>query len=88
MAFGWLLIAPTDAHSDDPLAVAAQEIQSLKDSVDDLSYKDELNSLIGIAEEKYNIAYSAKAAQDSATAAYNSAVEAKATALHTLFQVP
>ena len=81
MAFGWLLIAPTDAHSDDPLTVAAQEIQSLKDSVDDLSYKDELNSLIGIAEEKYNIAYSAKAAQDSATAAYNSAVEAKATAL-------
>ena len=81
MAFGWLVIAPTDAHSDDPLTLAAQEIEELNNSVDDLNYKDEFKRLIGIAEDKYDIAYSAKLAQDSATAAYDSAVEAEATAV-------
>lgn len=80
MAFGWLIIAPTDAHSDDPLTIAAQEIQRLKDSVNDLNYKDDFNSLINLAEDKYDIAYSAKLAHDSATAYYDSAVEAEATA--------
>jgi len=49
LAFGWLLIAPTEANPNDPISVAAQEIQDLKDSVDDLGYKDQFNSLIDIA---------------------------------------
>lgn len=81
MAFSWLLIAPTDAHSDDPLVVAAQEIEDLKDSVEDLNYRDEFNSLIAIAENKYNYAVQAKQNKDTASTAYDNAVTAKSTAL-------
>ena len=81
MAFGWLLIAPTEAHSDDPLTIAAQEIQDLKDSVDDLGYKDQFNSLIDIAENKYDFAVDAKQDRGDAYAAHTSAVSAEATAL-------
>lgn len=81
MAFGWLLIAPTEAHSDDPISVAAQEIKDLKDSVDDLGYKDQFNSLIDIAENKYDFAVDAKQDRGDAYAAHTSAVSAEATAL-------
>ena len=81
MAFGWLLIAPTEANPNDPISVAAQEIQDLKDSVDDLGYKDQFNSLIDIAENKYNSAVDAKQNRDDAYAAHTSAVSAEATAL-------
>ena len=81
LAFGWLLIAPTEAHSDDPISVAAQEIKDLKDSVDDLGYKDQFNSLIDIAENKYDFAVDAKQDRDDAYAAHTSAVSAEATAL-------
>ena len=39
LSFGWLIMAPTEAHSDDPLTIAAQEIQALNDSVNDLGYQ-------------------------------------------------
>ena len=81
MAFGWLLIAPTEANSNDPISVAAQEIQDLKDSVDDLGYKDQFNSLIDIAENKYDFAVDAKQDRDDAYAAHTSAVSVEATAL-------
>ena len=66
LAFGWLLVAPTEANSDDPITIAAQEIQDLKNSVEDLNYKDEFNSLINIAEEKYDEAVQAKENRDDA----------------------
>ncbi len=81
LAFGWLLIAPTEANPNDPISVAAQEIQDLKDSVDDLGYKDEFNSFIDIAENKYDSAVDAKQDRDDAFAAHTSAVSAEATAL-------
>jgi len=81
LAFGWLLIAPTEANPNDPISVAAQEIQDLKDSVDDLGYKDQFNNLIDIAENKYDFAVDAKQDRDDAYAAYTSAVSAEATAL-------
>jgi hypothetical protein len=81
LAFGWLLIAPTEANPNDPISVAAQEIQDLKDSIDDLGYKDQFNSLIDIAENKYDSAVDAKQDRDDAFAAHTSAVSAEATAL-------
>lgn len=80
LAFGWLLFSPISAHSDDPLTVAAQEIEDLKDSIEDLNYKDEFNRLIDIAEDKYDVAYLAKEAQDNAIAAYEDALNIKDTA--------
>jgi hypothetical protein len=50
LGFGWLFITP--AYSDDPLSLAAQEIQELNDSVADLNYKTEFQSLIYISECK------------------------------------
>ncbi|NDB36602.1 MAG: hypothetical protein EB023_14960, partial [Flavobacteriia bacterium] len=81
LAFGWLLVAPTEANSDDPITIAAQEIQDLKNSVKDLNYKDEFNILINIAEEKYDEAVQAKEDRDDAYDSYDSAVAAEATAL-------
>jgi len=81
LAFGWLIIAPTEAHSDDPLTVAAQEIQELNDSVDDLGYQDDFIDLIEIAENKFASATNAKELKDDAYDAHEDAVEAEATAL-------
>jgi hypothetical protein len=81
LAFAWLLIAPTEAHSDDPLTVAAQEIQELNDSVDDLGYQDDFVDLIEIAENKFDSATNARELKDDSYDAYDNAVEAKATAL-------
>jgi len=81
LAFGWLLMSPEGAHSDDPLTVAAQEIQALNDSVDDLGYQDEFISLIQEAEDKYALAVSAKETQTQTSDLYNDSLDAKATAL-------
>ena len=81
LAFGWLFIAPTEANSDDPLTVAAQEIQDLNDSIDGLGYKDEFISLIEEAENKYDVAVSAKQTQTQTSTSYDNALSAKATAL-------
>ena len=81
LAFGWLFMAPTEAHSDDPLTIASQEIQALNDSIEDLGYQDEFISLIQEAEDKYDLAVSAKESRDSTSTLYDNAIDAKATAL-------
>lgn len=81
LAFGWLFMAPTEAHSDDPLTIAAQEIQELNNSVDDLGYQDEFISLIQEAEDKYSIAVSAKETQTQTSDLYDDSLDAEATAL-------
>jgi len=80
LAFGWLFIAPTEANSDDPLTVAAQEIQDLNDSIDDLGYKDEFISLIEEAEDKYALAVSAQSTQSQTSDLYDDSLDAKSTA--------
>ena len=77
--FGWLFLTP--AYSDDPLSLAAQEIQKLNNSIDNLNYKDDFISLIDIAENKYDSAVAAKQARDNASIEYDDAVAKEATAL-------
>ena len=79
LAFGWLFMAP--ANGDDPLTIAAQEIQELNSAVDKLEYKDELNNLIDIAENKFISAKNMKDARDAAAQAYEDALDAEANAL-------
>jgi hypothetical protein len=79
LGFGWLFLTP--AYSNDPLSLAAQEIQDLNNSVNNLNYKDEFVSLINVAENKYDAAVAAKELRDSALIAYYDAVEAEAEAL-------
>ena len=81
LAFGWLFIAPTGANSDDPLTVAAQQIQNLNSAVDKLDYKDGLISLIDIAENKFTYAKNLGDVRDNAYEAYEDAVEAEEIAL-------
>ena len=81
LAFGWLLMSPEGAYSDDPLTVAAQEIQELNNSIDDLGYKDEFISLVEEAEDKYALAVSAKETQTQNSDLYDDAIDAEATAL-------
>ena len=81
LSFGWLIMAPTEAHSDDPLTIAAQEIQELNNSINDLGYQDEFISLIEEAEDKYDIAYSAMEARDEASDLYDDSLDAETTAL-------
>ena len=81
LAFSWLLIAPTEAHSDDPIAVAAQEIQQLNSKVDNLVYQDDFIDLIDIAENKFVYAKNAMEARDAAYDSYDDTVEAEASAL-------
>jgi hypothetical protein len=79
LAFGWLFMSP--AYSDDPLSLAAQEIEELNNSIDDLGYKDEFISLIEEAENKYDLALSAKETQTQTSDIYDDSLDAKATAL-------
>jgi hypothetical protein len=81
LAFGWLLMSPEGAHSDDPLTVAAQEIQELNNSIDDLGYTDEFISLIEEAEDKYALAVSAQETQTQTSDLYDDSLDAEATAL-------
>jgi len=80
LGFGWLFLTP--AYSDDPLSLASQEIQELNDSVSDLNYKIEFESLIDVAESKYDDAVDAKDARDDASDAYDAAVSAESVALN------
>jgi len=79
LGFGWLFLTP--AYSDDPLSLAAQEIQELNEKVGNLTEEAETQALIDIAENKYDYAVAAKQARDTAYTAYDTAVEAEATAL-------
>jgi hypothetical protein len=81
LAFGWLFIAPLEAHSDDPLTVAAGKIQNLNSAVDKLDYKDGLISLIDIAENKFTYAKNLGDVRDAAYQAYEDAVESEEIAL-------
>ena len=74
-------MAPTEAHSDDPLTIAAQEIEELNNSIDDLGYKDEFISLIEEAEDKYALAVSAQSTQTQTSDLYDNSLDLKATAL-------
>ena len=51
LAFGWLFMSP--AAGDDPLTVAAKQIENLNSAVDKLDYKEGLIDLIDIAENKF-----------------------------------
>jgi len=53
LGFGWLFLTP--AYSDDPLSLAAQEIQELNEKVGNLTEEAETQALIDIAEDKYDI---------------------------------
>ena len=79
LAFGWIFMSP--AYSDDPLTVAAQEIEELNNRIDDLGYKDEFISLIEEAEDKYAIAVSAKETQTQTSDLYDNSLDAETTAL-------
>ena len=79
MGFGWLFLTP--AYSDDPLSLAAKEIQDLNNSVANLNYQDDFISLIDIAEQKYDEAVSAKSTMDNSIAIYDAAVIAESNAL-------
>ena len=81
LAFGWLLVVPTEANSDDPLTIAAQEIQNLNSAVEKLDYKEGLINMIDIAENKFAYAKNAMEVRDAAYNSYDNAVEAEDTAL-------
>jgi hypothetical protein len=78
LAFGWLFMSP--AYSDDPLSLAAQEIEELNNSIDDLGYKDEFISLIEEAEDKYDLAVSAQSTQSQTSDLYDNSLVLKTTA--------
>jgi hypothetical protein len=84
LAFGWLAIAPTDAHSDDPITIGAQRIEALNQKVSDLTDSAELVSLIDVAQDKYDAAVIARDNKSSAEQSYAQSVEAEASALSTL----
>jgi hypothetical protein len=77
--FGWVFLTP--AHGDDPLSLAAQEIEELNSKVSNLVYQDDFIDLIDIAENKFASATNAKELKDDAYDAHEDAVEAEATAL-------
>jgi hypothetical protein len=84
LAFGWLLIAPTDAHSDDPITIGAERIEALNQKVSNLNDSAKLVSLIDVAQDKYDAAVIARDNKTSAEQAYTQAVEAEANALSNL----
>jgi hypothetical protein len=81
LAFGWLFISPTQANSDDPLMLAAKQIENLNSAVDKLDYKDGLINMIDIAENKFMYAKNLGDVRDAAYEAYEDAVEAEELAL-------
>ena len=79
LMFGWVFLTP--AHGDDPLSLAAQEIEDLNSKVSDLVYQDDFIDLIDIAENKFTYAKNAMELKDDAYDAYDDAVNAEATSL-------
>ena len=77
--FGWVFLTP--AHGDDPLSLAAQEIEELNSEVSNLVYQDDFIDLIDTAENKFTYATNAMELKNDAYDAYDDAVNAKATAL-------
>ena len=81
LAFGWLFITPEDSHSDDPLTVAAKQIENLNSAVDKLDYKDGLIDLIDIAENKFMYAKNLRDVRNIAIKNYDDSVDAEDLAL-------
>jgi hypothetical protein len=77
--FGWVFLTP--AHGDDPLSLAAQEIEELNSKVSNLVYQDDFIDLIDIAENKFTYAKNAMELKDDAYDAYDDAVDAESAAL-------
>jgi outer membrane biosynthesis protein TonB len=77
--FGWVFLTP--AHGDDPLSLAAQEIEELNSKVSNLVYQDDFIDLIDIAENKFTYAKNAMELKDDAYDAYDDSVDAEASAL-------
>jgi hypothetical protein len=74
-------MSPEGAHSDDPLTVAAKQIENLNSAVDKLDYKDGLINMIDIAENKFMYAKNLRDVRNTAIADYEDAVDAEASAL-------
>ena len=87
LAFGWLFIAPLEAHSDDPITIGAQRLEALNQKVSDLTDSEELVSLISVAQSKYDEAVIARDNKLSAEQSYTEAVEAEAQALESLYDI-
>ncbi len=79
LMFGWVFLTP--AHGDDPLSLAAQEIEELNNKVSNLVYQDDFIDLIDIAENKFTYAKNAMELKDDAYDAYDDSVDAEAAAL-------
>ena len=79
LMFGWVFLTP--AHGDDPLSLAAQEIEELNSKVSNLVYQDDFIDLIDIAENKFTYAKNAMELKDDAYDAYDDSVDAEASAL-------
>jgi hypothetical protein len=77
--FGWVFLTP--AHGDDPLSLAAQEIEELNNKVSNLVYQDDFIDLIDIAENKFTYAKNAMDLKDDSYDAYDDAVDAESAAL-------
>ncbi len=84
LAFGWLLIAPTEANSDDPITVGAQRLEVLNEQVSDLTDSADLVSLIDVAQDKYDEAVISRDNKISSEEDYNQAVQVEANKLSLL----
>ena len=84
LAFGWLFIAPLEAHSDDPITIGAQRIEALNQKISDLTDSAKLVSLIDVAQDKYDAAVIARDNKISAEEDYEQAVETEEESLSTL----
>ncbi len=71
----------TPANGDDPLTIAAQQIQQLNSAVNKLDYKDDLINLIDIAENKFTYAKNSMEIRDEAYESYDEALDAEELAL-------
>jgi len=80
-AFGWLLSTPTEAHPDDPITVAEQEIVKLNNKLEDLAYKEKLSELIDISENKLSYAKNARQIKNSALESHEDSIEAEELAI-------
>ena len=80
-AFGWLLSTPTEAHPDDPITVAEQEIVKLNNKLEDLAYKEKLAELIDISKNKLSYAKNAREIRNSALESHEDSIKAKQLAI-------
>jgi len=78
LGFGWLFLTP--AYSDDPLQIAAAQIQQLEADVQKLNDKAATQALIDIANNKYDAAVAAKENLQDKQTAYDNAVAAQLSA--------